>query len=130
VIYTSTNSGSSWQPSGAPDQFWQVIASSADGNKLIAAGGPTTVDDGYLFGYNGSVYIYTAPSTNAPALSIVAGGGNASVSWPWPSTGFVLQENTNLATTNWVTVPNTPAVVNQVIAPATNANNFYRLANP
>jgi hypothetical protein len=117
VIYTSTNSGASWQLSYAPDSGWRSVVSSADGTKLAAVN--TT-----------AVYTYAAPSTNAPALNISAAGGSSFLSWPWPSTGFALQQNTNLATTNWVTVSNTPAVVNQMIAAQTNANNFYRLANP
>jgi hypothetical protein len=38
-IYTSTNSGLSWAQTSAPDQFWVSVASSADGTKLVAAGG-------------------------------------------------------------------------------------------
>jgi len=33
------------------------------------------------------------------------------VSWPSPSTGFVLQQNSNLTTTNWVTVPQPPTTM-------------------
>lgn len=34
-------------------------------------------------------------------LSITQAGNSAIVSWPYPSTGYVLQTNENLATTNW-----------------------------
>jgi hypothetical protein len=74
------------------------------------------------------IYTYAAPSTNAPALNLATGGGNAFVSWP--SAGFVRQQNSNLATTNWVNVSGAPAVVNQMIAPETGSNNFYRLVQP
>ena len=37
VIYTSTNSGNSWQPSSSPATSWKAITSSADGNTLVAA---------------------------------------------------------------------------------------------
>ncbi|HEY1661542.1 MAG TPA: hypothetical protein VGI03_03920 [Verrucomicrobiae bacterium] len=124
VVYASTNSGSSWQLSYAPNMNWQGVASSADGTKLYAAS----------FALNGSnpgpIYAYTAPSTNVPTLNIATGGGNAFVSWPWPSTGFVLQQNTNLASPNWITLSNAAAVVNQAIVPQTNANDFYRLVQP
>jgi photosystem II stability/assembly factor-like uncharacterized protein len=125
LIYTSTNSGATWRLSFAPDGNWASIASSADGTKLVAA---ATYPQGN--GIAPAVYTYAAPSTNAPALSIATAGGYASLTWPWPSTGFVLQQNSNLATMNWVTVSNTPAVVNQVITVQTNNQNFYRLANP
>ena len=56
------------------------------------------------------------------------------VSWPVPSTNFVLQQNLNLSTGNWDVVTN-EAVLNltnlqyQVtLAPANSV--FYRLATP
>jgi hypothetical protein len=36
-IYTSTNAGASWMPSGAPSNVWYSVACSADGTKLVAA---------------------------------------------------------------------------------------------
>jgi hypothetical protein len=49
-IYTSTNSGGTWVSNAAPVQNWQSIASSADGNKLVAVayGSPiyTSLDSG------------------------------------------------------------------------------------
>jgi hypothetical protein len=120
LIYTTTNSGASWQLASTPELSTTVlscVASSADGTKLVATDGPT-------------IYTYAAPSTNAPALNLTTGGGNAFVSWPWPSAGFVLQQNTNLATTNWVNVPGAPAVVNQMIPAPAGPNNFFRLVHP
>jgi photosystem II stability/assembly factor-like uncharacterized protein len=122
VIYTSTNAGASWQLAYAPDIGWPCVATSADGTKLAAV----SVDSSFV----SSIYTYAAPSTNAPALGIAVAGGNAFLSWPWPASGFVLQQNTNLATTNWVNVTNPPAVVNQVVAAPPGANNFYRLTAP
>ena len=49
------------------------------------------------------------------------------------STGFNLQQNTNLASTNWLTVTNQRVVTNQsyqVIVSATNHQNFFRLKSP
>src|SRR5271165_1367137 len=37
AIYTSSNSGASWNSSSAPAQPWVSIAGSADGSQLIAA---------------------------------------------------------------------------------------------
>src|SRR5437899_1091207 len=36
-IYVSTNSGATWQVSGAPLNFWWALASSTNGEKLVAA---------------------------------------------------------------------------------------------
>ena len=55
------------------------------------------------------------------------------ISWPPPSTGFVLQQNGNLASTNWTT--NSAAITtsngtnNVSITPLT-GNQFFRLAHP
>lgn len=38
VIYTSTNSGATWQATAGPSTNWTSIACSADGSKLVAAG--------------------------------------------------------------------------------------------
>jgi hypothetical protein len=116
MIFATTDAGN-LQASYAPDHEWEMITSSADGKKLVAIAG-------------NEIYTYAVPSTNAPALNIATTGGSASLSWPWPSEGFVLQQNSNIATTNWVNVSNPPAVVNQVIVTQTNANNFYRLIKP
>jgi len=37
-IYISTNSGTAWSSTNAPDSGWRAIASSADGNKLVVVG--------------------------------------------------------------------------------------------
>ena len=52
------------------------------------------------------------------------------VAWPNPSTGFVLQENTNLDSASWVNVATPPMIVGeekQLIVPARFTNRFYRL---
>ena len=50
-IYTSTNSGDTWQLSGAPSNQWQSVASSADGNTLLAVPG--------FDGWFGLIYVST-----------------------------------------------------------------------
>ena len=53
-----------------------------------------------------------------------------SISWPSSATGFALQANTNLSSTNWVIVTNVPVVVNgknTVTNSTTNQATFYRL---
>jgi hypothetical protein len=55
---------------------------------------------------------------------------NVVLSWPTNAPGFGLQQNFNLATTNWLDVTNTPIVtndLNQVTLPAAGKNNFFQL---
>jgi hypothetical protein len=55
------------------------------------------------------------------------------ISWPWPSTGYVLQQNTNLATANWTTfsglVSSNNASMSVTIIPGA-GNLFFRLSHP
>lgn len=53
-IYTSTDSGATWQPSSAPDTNWCSIACSADGTRLIAG----AYEDMYGL-YNGAIFTST-----------------------------------------------------------------------
>ena len=119
--YISQDSGTTWIPTtpnvGGP------VASSADGGKVAAAGGFT--------GFSGYA-IYTLRSPPMPWLSLKPSGSNAVLSWTIPSMDFTLQQNSDLATTNWTDVA-TPAVLNltnlqnQVIVSPINGNIFYRL---
>jgi hypothetical protein len=55
------------------------------------------------------------------------------VAWPNPSTGFSLQQNSDLRTTAWASATDFPAVVggeNQVIISPPVGTRFYRLKNP
>jgi len=55
------------------------------------------------------------------------------VLWPSPSTGFALQQNTNLVTTNWVAVSE-PIADNGthkfIIVNPSAGKQFYRLKSP
>jgi hypothetical protein len=58
---------------------------------------------------------------------------NVVLSWSTNAAGFVLQQNSNLATANWQDVTNTPSVTNgqyQVTIPVSPANNFFHLFHP
>ena len=71
------------------------------------AGGPMTGGNYSLTG--GFWALFAVQTPGAPLLSISRTPTNSVlISWPSPSTGFVLQQNANLTTTNWVTVPQTP----------------------
>ena len=48
-------------------------------------------------------------------------------------TGYDLEQNANLATTNWLAVTNAPEVVGsekQVVVPPSGTNSFFRLKKP
>jgi hypothetical protein len=67
------------------------------------------------------------------ALDIVRSGTKVILNWPSPPADFVLQQNTNLLTTNWLAVTNASALtngLNQVILTSTNTRQFYRLKYP
>jgi hypothetical protein len=71
------------------------------------------------------------PEPPAPGLTIEqVSPSSVLVFWPAPSNGFVLQQNTNLITTNWVAVTNLPVVVNgekQVTVSPLVGNCYFRL---
>jgi hypothetical protein len=118
-IYISTNSGILWTADDSPTNDWISVASSADGDKLIAA-----VDGGG---------IYIGQTTPAPDINIGFSGTNLRLSWLIPSKNFVLQENGNLAATNWTNVPVVPMLNStnlhyEVTVPPLDDSRFYRLA--
>ena len=117
AMYTSTDSGYSWDSNSVPNQHWICIASSADGSKLWALG-------------SGSMY--TSQSTPTPSLNIIPSSPNLTLSWTVPATGFLLQQNADLTTTNWIDVTNTPVLnltnlQNEVSLPLPASTSFYRL---
>ena len=71
----------------------------------------------------------------APSLSITLTSTNTVLlSWPSPSTGFALQQNTNsLASVNWSNVSATiqdNGTIKYIIVNPSSANRFYRLLKP
>lgn len=66
------------------------------------AGGPSTGGNYSLTGGFWSL-ISAVQTIGAPTLIVTHSGNNVTVSWPSPSTGFVLQQNPDLKTANWVT---------------------------
>jgi hypothetical protein len=83
-------------------------------------------------------YLALAPNDRfqprAPSLTISLTATNTVlISWPSSFNGFALQQNSNLSTTNWVTLTNTPIPVGsqyQVTMPPPKGNQFYRLMQP
>ncbi|MCL5096726.1 MAG: hypothetical protein M1608_04205 [Candidatus Omnitrophica bacterium] len=82
-----------------------------------------------------SVFLVDNITVTAPPQLAVFLTNNHSivVSWPAASTGFVLQRNEALGSTNWVQLTNAASVVegrNQVLEPSMPGNRFYRLFHP
>ena len=66
----------------------------------------------------------------APLLTITRSGGNVTISWPSPSTGFNLQETASLGSPNWAGAALTVTdngTIKSVTIPATVGSKFYRL---
>ena len=89
-IYTSTNSGADWTTTSAPIQYWESVASSADGVKLIAAAGTdiggiyTSTNSGGNWTTNNiprPIYLYdwTAVASSADGIKLVAAGVYSSI---------------------------------------------------
>jgi hypothetical protein len=65
-----------------------------------------------------------------PATIQLTNGANALISWPGSVLGYVLQENSNLSSTNWLNLTNESIVsngLNQISIPITGSHSFYRL---
>jgi hypothetical protein len=88
------------------------------------SGGSYRLEGGF---WNATVTVQTE---GAPLLTITRAGGSVVLSWPSSSTGFVLQENSSLATSNWsnvVSVPNDDGTNKSVTISMALGNRFYRL---
>ncbi len=90
------------------------------------SGGSYSVDGGFW----GIIAVVQTPG--APLLSIFNTTSNTvAVSWPSPSTGWTLQQNTNtVASVNWSNVTTTPiddSVTRTVIVNLPTGNRYYRL---
>lgn len=92
------------------------------------AGGNFSLDGGFW----GIIAAVQTPG--APALRIILSSTNTVVvAWPAPSTGFNLQQNAAVGTTNWIGVTNNQYTVGgeyQVIISPPVGNRFYRLKSP
>src|SRR2546427_1362679 len=111
-----TSTGGVYQVSGTIGQ--------PDAGRTMS-GGNYSVDGGFW-----SV-IAAVQTPGAPTLTVTRTTTNtAVVSWPFLSTGFALEQNPTLGTTNWTSVTNTVSndgSFKWVVVPANTANKFYRL---
>jgi len=111
----------------ANDYFgFSVAAAGTDGVLIGAPNDDTGATDA------GAAYLFNAPvqTPDRPALTLTLTTTNTVLlSWPYPSTGFVLEENPILGTTNWTGVTNSvtnDGSFNCVVSP-NSSSNFYRL---
>ena len=93
-------------------------------------------DAGNLVGGNYAItggfwgVIAAVQTPGAPFLTISAASPNVLISWPASASGFTLQKNSNINTTNWTSVSQSTNVVNGtnvVTVPAPGGNLFFRL---
>jgi hypothetical protein len=92
------------------------------------SGGNFTIDGGFWG------IIAAVQSPGSPLLRVLRTSTNTVVvAWPAPSTGFSLQQNSDLKIAVWTGITNTVNVVgseNQIIVAPPVGNRFYRLKNP
>jgi hypothetical protein len=111
-----------------------VVATANPGYAFVnwtESGTPVSTSASYSFTASAD---RTLVANFAPQLRIVLAASTAVViTWPWPSTGFVLQENPVCGQTHWSDTTNTVNVVgdnNQVNLSPLTENNFFRLFHP
>jgi hypothetical protein len=84
----------------------------------------------YASGLAGPIFLAFQPF---PKLKIASTSTNTVlISWPAPSTGFVLEQNPALGTTNWSLTTNNVSAANgnkQVVISPTTDNMFFQLVN-
>jgi hypothetical protein len=115
----------------AGDQFASRVAALGNDHVVIGA-----MQDNAGATDAGSVYLFSVPaSPPAPSLTIQLTAPNAiTVSWPSPSTGFVLQQNTSgVSSVNWSNVTDTiqgDGTTKSLTVGPSGASRFYRLLRP
>jgi len=130
-LYVSMDAGITWMQQTITGVTYGYgsgsVACSADGGKLFLALG---ADD-----YGHASSICTSYSPPKPYLNLETLSSNVVLLWIVPSTNYIVQQNTDLTTSNWRKVTNTPTfnsadLRNQMILPAHNRSGFYRLVTP
>lgn len=121
-VFLSTDFGATWTQSNVASNYWQygqALGFSGDGKRLVA------VTD-YDAQHNpGPIYIWQPTTLNA-----FLSGGDVAISWTTNDAGGTLEQNYNLATTNWIAVTNSVNIVNdqyQVLMPLFGSDSFFRL---
>jgi hypothetical protein len=121
MVYTSSDGGVTWV-TNLSNGGWSGTMS-ADGCEIV-------VDQSLSFG--GGLTNWVGRVTPSPQLNVQTTDGNASVFWLLPSTNFVLQQNSDLSTTNWLTISANPTLnfsnlQQRISVPLSESNGFFRL---
>jgi hypothetical protein len=68
----------------------------------------------------------------APVLTVLHSGSSVKISWPYPSTGFVLQQNSSLSTASWSASGgiSNDGTNNFITITSPTGNLFFRLSHP
>jgi hypothetical protein len=143
AIFTSTNSGASWTQTSAPNDYWESVACSTDGTKIVACAEeeipPSTTlwisrDGGTSWqssewpdaratvasSGDGSKLFATLNNIGIyswqwqPTLTMGVSNQAVVIAWPFCPSGATLQHNSDLTNTNWVDLTNTPTTENGV----------------
>lgn len=115
-IYSSSDGGVTWQTNLAASQWVDGVVS-ADGCEFLVTGAPG---------------LWATRTTPSPQLSVQTVNTNVALSWLVPSTNFVLQQNSDLGSANWIAVSNLPILnftnlQDEVSVPVSASNGFFRL---
>jgi hypothetical protein len=147
-IFFSENTGASWRNINQPGQYEFTLSTTPKGTVMVAAlsftnSSTANIADEKMATKNwysvvsaadGSKLVLTGgPSQSTPVLSIANSGNIMLISWSATFTGFILQQNSDLTTTNWANVTNTVDRVETqfvVTLPVAGSNNFFRLKTP
>ena len=113
--------------------FQQTLQYPAGTNPISAAlgdfngGEPDLAVVNYDIAGTVSVLLHTCPG---PELAIARGGTAISLSWPLPSTGFILESTPNLGAPNWQPTPEAASTNNgrwEVTVPIGEQERYFRL---
>ena len=120
-LYASTNFGVTWTSNNVSPEAWTALASSADGNKLVAVATSTG-------GFIGGIWVLQTPPS--PRLNLSSSNGELNFSWLVPSTNMALQQSSDLI--NWTTLTNSPSLnwanlEEQLILSPGNSSSFFQL---
>jgi hypothetical protein len=161
-VCTSTNAGTTWVSNNLPVTKWVSVAVSADGRNLMAlvesgmviyksndsgitwvsnqissmpgltAAGCAASADAHRLVVTSGNRLFNLQSTPAPMLRIASRTSEATLSWMVPSAAFVLQENVDLTTSNWIDSLASPildytTLEYRVTEGAATTQNFFRL---
>lgn len=118
------------------DDLYNMLATSDGGFMLCGTSKAPISGNKTVADFGGGDYWLIKLATDMmlePLLTISHAAADVMITWPSPSTGFELQQNLDLATTNWTPV-NTPVVddgTNKITHVAIESDNaYFRLKKP